>query len=395
MANTLHLSIVRYLKDTYGNSADHAEQLDVALQCLGGLLGVNPASNDVAQAPCLKEVFSQGMGKAAAPVSPPQMDPALEAKFSTFLDVLKSKNYFLGTEPGTPEYQSRFENARKQFLQKFEKAAASPAPTTPVAGTPSAAEIEEAERLKTQGNQKLGAGAFQEAIDFYSKAIALNPNNAIYYCNRAAAETQLGKNEDAIADCKKSIACDAKYIKAYSRLGLAYFNVGKYKEAIDEGYSKALELDPTSGVTREAIEATRAKLGSAGAGAGAAAAGAAPGGAPNLAEMMRNFQGGAATGGAGGAGGAGGMPGMPPGMPDLSSLLSNPAIASMAQNIMSNPQMMNNLMGMFGGAGGAGGAGGLADMMNNPAMADMMNNLRQGGAGGAGGAPDSGNNDQA
>ena len=73
-------------------------------------------------------------------------------------------------------------------------------------------------------------------------------------------------------------------------------------------------------------------------------------------------------GGAGGAGGAGGM--------DFGALLNNPALMSMASQVMSNPQMMSSIMGMMGGnaaggaggnaAGGAGGApgGGMANLLN-------------------------------
>ena len=83
-------------------------------------------------------------------------------------------------------------------------------------------------------------------------------------------------------------------------------------------------------------------------------------------------------------------------MPDLSSIMSNPMFASMAQNLMSNPDMMNNLMSnprirdmanqFGGGAGGAPGAGAggeggrgaggggmpdLSALMSDPSIAEM------------------------
>ncbi|OJD23992.1 hypothetical protein ACJ73_04653 [Blastomyces percursus] len=76
--------------------------------------------------------------------------------------------------------------------------------------------------------------------------------------------------------------------------------------------------------------------------------------------------------------------------------MSNPMFASMAQNLMSNPDMMSNLMnnprirqmaesfGAGGGDAGAGGQGGLPDMasmMNDPNIAEMARNLMGGGAG--------------
>ena len=71
-------------------------------------------------------------------------------------------------------------------------------------------------------------------------------------------------------------------------------------------------------------------------------------------------------------------------LPDFSTLMNNPMFANMAQNIMSNPDMLNNLMSNpalrqmaenFGGGRGRGsGSGGLPDMsalMNDPSIAEM------------------------
>ncbi|MCQ6463562.1 hypothetical protein NPN16_24645, partial [Vibrio parahaemolyticus] len=67
---------------------------------------------------------------------------------------------------------------------------------------------------------------------------------------------------------------------------------------------------------------------------------------------LASMFGGAGAGGAGGAG-AGGMP-------DLSSIMSNPMFARMAQNLMRNPEMINNLM-------------------SNPRIRDMANQFGSGG----------------
>jgi Flp pilus assembly protein TadD len=40
------------------------------------------------------------------------------------------------------------------------------------------------EALKAAGNKAFAARNFEEAVQFYSKAIELNPNNHIYYSNR-------------------------------------------------------------------------------------------------------------------------------------------------------------------------------------------------------------------
>ncbi|CRK16152.1 hypothetical protein BN1708_011661 [Verticillium longisporum] len=83
-------------------------------------------------------------------------------------------------------------------------------------------------------------------------------------------------------------------------------------------------------------------------------------------------------------------------MPDFSQIMNNPMFASMAQNLMSNPDMMNNLMSnprlreMADSFGSGGGMPDLGSLMQDPNIADMARNMMGGqgppGAGGAGGA---------
>jgi len=47
-------------------------------------------------------------------------------------------------------------------------------------------------KKNTKGNQKLSSKQYNEAVESYTKAINLNPENAIYYANRAAALSHLG-----------------------------------------------------------------------------------------------------------------------------------------------------------------------------------------------------------
>ena len=47
--------------------------------------------------------------------------------------------------------------------------------------------IAEAERIKALGNAAYKEGKIPEALQLYTEAIQKNPNNAVYYANRAAA----------------------------------------------------------------------------------------------------------------------------------------------------------------------------------------------------------------
>lgn len=58
-----------------------------------------------------------------------------------------------------------------------------------------------------------------QAIDAYTKAIALDSSNPVYYSNRAAAYASKGDHASAILDAEKAIEVDPTFVKAYSRLG--------------------------------------------------------------------------------------------------------------------------------------------------------------------------------
>lgn len=243
---------------------------------------------------------------------------------------------------------------------------------------------EESEKLKGQGNAAMQKKDYPTAIDFYTKALEISPLNPIYLSNRAAAYSANQKHELAKNDAELATVADPKYTKAWSRLGLSRFALGDAKGSM-EAYAKGIEAEGNGGseamkkgyetakrrcdeenVSPE-LDTTSSRSGSGGAGAGA-------GGMPDLSSL---------AGMLGGGGGAGGMP-------DIGALMQNPMMRQMASQMMSNPEMMSNLMSRFGGAGagGAGGAGGMPDlssMMNDPAIAEMARNF-MGGMGGQGGA---------
>ncbi|XP_073022593.1 uncharacterized protein [Primulina eburnea] len=117
-----------------------------------------------------------------------------------------------------------------------------------------------AETFKSQGNKAMQSKLYNEAIELYTFAIALCADNAIYFCNRAAAYTQIYRYAEAVQDCLKSIEINPNYSKAYSRLGFACYAQGKYRDAIDKGFRKALELDPTNDAVKENIRVAEQKL---------------------------------------------------------------------------------------------------------------------------------------
>lgn len=240
----------------------------------------------------------------------------------------------------------------------------------------SGAPTEESEKLKGQGNAAMQKKDYQTAVDNYTKALEVCPLNAIYLSNRAAAYSALSKHEFAKNDAELATATDPKYTKAWSRLGLARFALGDAKGAM-EAYQQGIDAEGNGGseAMKKGFETAKRKVQEE---EGADAAeddvantrdgGAGAGGMPDLGGLASML---------GGGGGGGGMP-------DLSSIMQNPMMRQMAQNLMSNPEMMNNIMnnpqlrdmaGRFGGGGGQGGQGGgmpdMSALMNDPALREM------------------------
>ncbi|KAI8854405.1 hypothetical protein BC829DRAFT_379888 [Chytridium lagenaria] len=256
---------------------DDAEGIEVAIQCIGEAFGVDP--------------------------SDPEQQSKLSVKpasLSTIFDV------FLQTQ--------------KKVAEKSE---------TPKADDKEAIKAK-AEALKGAGNKLMADRKYAEAIAKYTEAIELDPGNAVYYANRAAAYSQSGDHANAVEDAKLAVEADPDYSKAYSRMGHAHFCLGDFKEAVD-AYERGLRLDPGNQSMKQSLAAARNKLDEAG-------------GVTRDVDSSES------------AGGFPGMPGGAGGM-DFASMLSNPNFMSMASQMMTNPAV--------------------SQMLNNPAVAQMAQNLMQ------------------
>lgn len=172
---------------------------------------------------------------------------------------------------------------------------------------PTDSEKEEAEKLKTEGNNLMKAEKFQEALDCYTKAIDLDPNNPVYYCNRAAAHSRLNDHQATIEDCKTALKIEPSYSKAYGRLGLAYSSLNMYHDA-KLSYEKALELEPGNQTYINNLELNEEKLRS------------------NVLNGMPRVEG-----------------------FDFNALLANPSIMSMASQMLSDPTMQNMMSSLMSG----------------------------------------------
>jgi len=86
-------------------------------------------------------------------------------------------------------------------------------------------------------------GKLEEAIEAYTKALAIKPDYAEAYSNMGAALADQGKPEEAIEVYNKALAIKPDYAEAYSNMGNALKEQGMLEEAI-EAYTKALAIKP-------------------------------------------------------------------------------------------------------------------------------------------------------
>ncbi|EGT52657.1 CBN-SGT-1 protein [Caenorhabditis brenneri] len=239
--------------------------------------------------------------------------------------------------------------------------------------TPTEEEVAQANKLKEEGNDLMKASQFDAAIQKYNSAIKLK-RDPVYFCNRAAAYCRLEQYDLAIQDCRTALALDSSYSKAWGRMGLAFSCQNRYQQAA-EAYKKALEIEPNQESYKNNLKIAEDKI--------KELESARP------AQQANPFAGFMEAMG-------GGMGNMPPGFGGMGGLLSDPGLMQAASQMMSDPNlsaMMNNMMS---------GQGSIADLMaagqqmaarmqeTNP---ELIENLRRqfgggpGGPGADGGAP--------
>ena len=72
---------------------------------------------------------------------------------------------------------------------------------------------QDAVEAKNRGNACLSAKDFDGAIDHYSQAIKLDPEDPVFYSNRSAAYLSKGFHESALKDAKECIKLKPSWSK--------------------------------------------------------------------------------------------------------------------------------------------------------------------------------------
>ncbi|KAI0080039.1 hypothetical protein K474DRAFT_1582858, partial [Panus rudis PR-1116 ss-1] len=156
----LVLSIIEFLNDSIKDGtvkSDDQESLEVAIQCIGEAFGVDPSDEEQRKRLSIKPT-------------------SLLNVFDVFLKTKDQLN------TSTPEASSSSQPKM-----------------------PSDADKSAAETFKAKGNSLMSSKQYDEAIENYTKAIELDPTNAVYYSNRAAAYSSKGSHDEAVLDAEKAI----------------------------------------------------------------------------------------------------------------------------------------------------------------------------------------------
>lgn len=132
-------------------------------------------------------------------------------------------------------------------------------------GNPTHQDLQEAEALKVQGNACMQQKKYDQAKEYYTKALELTPmgpTSHVFYSNRAAALLSMRNFTEAVWDAERSIQLKPDYPKAHARLGLARFLLGQYQDAV-ESYTRAVELEPTNVTSISYLEKSKKKVAAA------------------------------------------------------------------------------------------------------------------------------------
>ena len=103
-------------------------------------------------------------------------------------------------------------------------------------------EMDQANDLRGKAAKAYSSGEFEEAVNFYTEAIILNPSSAMFYAKRGQAFLKLTKPNACIRDCNKALTLNPDSATAYKFRGRANRLLGNWEEAAKD-LRQACKLD--------------------------------------------------------------------------------------------------------------------------------------------------------
>ncbi len=117
----------------------------------------------------------------------------------------------------------------------------------------------QAEASKEKGNACFRNGDFAGAIENYTYATEMDPQNPVYFTNRSMCYFKMGDFAKSLRDAEKSVKLNPTWVKGYYRAGMAQLELKNFKEAV-KLLKEAADLEPKTAAYAEAAADAKRRL---------------------------------------------------------------------------------------------------------------------------------------
>ena len=117
-----------------------------------------------------------------------------------------------------------------------------------------------AQALYSQGLGILSRDDYARAVQYFEKAVEIDPNYAESWYQAGFCYGMLGRHTDALKASRQAAKLRPEWAETYVNIGASSFALGQYKEAA-EAYRQATKLDADNGDSQYALGLSLNKLG--------------------------------------------------------------------------------------------------------------------------------------
>ena len=148
--------------------------------------------------------------------------------------------------------EKRFEGSPQEDTNDTAAADAQQTPAPPAEDTENDSWEQQRDEAKAQGDQAFQKQDFAGAIQFYTQALSLDPDNAKILSNRSAAYLKASEKSKALHDAQKCVDIGTMGVKGISRLAAALQALGRYEKALEQ-YQSILDKQADHAVALQGV----------------------------------------------------------------------------------------------------------------------------------------------